>query len=109
MEPPLSQPHAYTCRQCGHGWDFAQKYCPHCGAEYYRTVRGVPQEGNCCQAGCLALGGIFVGALGACVAVADDLGSGSLVNSVTVCFFIAMAGASCLFLFYIIIKARIGK
>ena len=107
--PPLPQPHAYTCPQCGHGWDFAQKYCPQCGADYYRTVGDVPKEGNCCAAGCLALSGVFIGALGACFTVGDGIGSGSPLNSVMVYFFFAIAGASGLFLFYVFVKALSGK
>ena len=107
--PPLPQPHAYTCSHCGHGWDFAQKYCPHCGAEYYRTVPGVPKSGNCFAAGCLALCGVLIGGLGACYMIVESIGSGDQGSSVKENYFMALAGVSGLYLLYLIIRFLIGK
>lgn len=72
MNPPLPQPAAQTCSQCGSAVDGNSGFCPHCGAAL-GVKRGVSVWNQLLQV-VLALVGLGAGSFGACFVLLGGLG-----------------------------------
>ncbi|HEX9998525.1 MAG TPA: zinc ribbon domain-containing protein [Abditibacterium sp.] len=74
--PPLAQPSAQTCPQCGAALDSTPNFCPNCGAALGASDHGSAAWTIVLQI-LLGLGAVGIGAFGACFILVGGIGLSS--------------------------------